>query len=230
MGTLAAFSALFFVLHRIVSGSRVRDRIVALIGEAPFRRAFALASLLCLTGLWIGYQQAAQSPRNIPIFSPSDASKLAQLPIQLIAVFLVVAGVTTRNPTIAGLGSSVTEGSIVRGVLRITRHPFLWGVSLFAAGHMLASPTISSWGFFGTLLFLAGTGTISIDAKRLRALGADWKAFAAATSNVPFVAIVQGRQSLALAEIGWMRVVVSAGAFGLLLAVHGFFFDVSAYP
>lgn len=230
MGMLTAFSALFFVLHRIVSGSRVRDRIVALVGEAPFRRAFALASLLCLTGLWIGYREVAESPSNILIFQPAAAAKPAQLPIQLIAFFLIVAGVTTRNPTIAGLGSSVTDESIVRGVLRITRHPFLWGVSLFAAGHMLASPTIASWGFFGTLLVLASTGTISIDAKRSCALGADWKSFAAATSNVPFLAIVQGRQSLALAEIGWTRVIVSVGTFALLLAMHGFLFDVSPYP
>lgn len=230
MGMLTAFSALFFVLHRIVSGSRVRDRIVGFVGEAPFRRAFALASLLCLVGLWIGYRQVAESSRNVPIFNPSDVAKLAQLPIQLIAAFLIATGVTTRNPTIAGLGNSVTDGSIVRGVLRITRHPFLWGVSLFAAGHMLASPTSASWGFFGTLLVLASTGTISIDAKRSRALGADWKPFAAATSNVPFLAIVQGRQSLALAEIGWARVLVSVSAFALLLAVHGFLFEVSPYP
>ncbi len=230
MGTLAAFSALFFVLHRVVSGSRVRDKIVSMVGEVPFRRAFALASLLCLAGLWIGYRQAAESHSNMLLFYPSNAAKLAQLPIQMIAIFFIVAGVTTRNPTIAGLGGSVTDRSIVRGVLRITRHPFLWGVSLFSLGHMLVGPTIATWGFFGTLLFLASTGTISIDAKRSRALGADWKPFAAATSNVPFVAIVQGRQSLALAEIGWTRVVVSVGAFALLLAVHGFLFDVSPYP
>lgn len=230
MGTLAIFAALFVVLHRVVSGSRVRDRIVSVVGEAPFRRAFALASLLCLAGLWIGYRQAAESPSNILLFNPSKVAKLAQLPIQLIAIFFIVAGVTTRNPTIAGLGGSVTDRSIVRGVLRITRHPFLWGVSLFSLGHMLVGPTIATWGFFGTLLFLASTGTISIDAKRRRAHGVDWQAFTSATSNVPFVAIFQGRQSLTLREIGWARIGATAGVFGLILSIHALLFDMSPFP
>lgn len=230
MGTLATFAALFVVLHRVVSGSPLRDKTVAMVGEVPFRRAFALVSLLCLAGLWIGYRQAAESPSNMLLFYPSNAAKLAQVPIQLIAIFFIVAGVTTRNPTIAGLGASVTDRSIVRGVLRITRHPFLWGVSLFSLGHMLVDPTIATWGFFGTLLFLAVTGTISIDAKRRRAHGTDWEAFALATSNFPFVAIVQGRQSLALGEIGWARIGVTAGVFGLILSIHAILFDVSPFP
>lgn len=230
MGTLATFAALFVVLHRVVSGSRVRDKIVSMVGEVPFRRAFALASLLCLAGLWIGYRQATESPSNMVLFHPSNAARFAQLPIQLIAIFLIVAGVTTRNPTIAGLGGSVTDQSIVRGVLRITRHPFLWGVSLFSLGHMLVGPTIATLGFFGTLLFLAATGTISIDAKRRRVHGIDWQAFASATSNFPFVAIVQGRQSLALGEIGWMRIGIAVGVFALILSIHALVFDVSPFP
>lgn len=230
MEVLAVFAALFVVLHRVVSGSRVRDRIVAMTGEVPFRRAFALASLLCLVGLWIEYRQAVESPSDMLLFRRSDTARFAQLPIQLIAVFLVVAGVTIRNPTIAGLSSSVTDESIVRGILRITRHPFLWGVSLFAAGHMLAGPTVATWGFFGTLLFLASTGSISIDAKRRRALGDDWERFAAATSNVPFVAIIQGRQSLVPGEIGWKRAAASMGVFGLLLVAHRLLFGVSPFP
>lgn len=230
MGTLVLFSALFFALHRLISGSGLRDRIVAVVGEAPFRRVFALVSFLCLAGLWIGYRHAVDSPLNMIIFQPPGSAKFVQMPMQLIAVFLIVAGVTTRNPTIAGLGSAVSEASIIRGILRITRHPFLWGVTLFAAGHMLATPTVASWGFFGTLLVLAISGTISIDAKRSRALGADWKAFASATSNVPFVAIIQGRQSLEFAEVGLTRVIAAAIGFALLLAVHGVLFSVSPFP
>ena len=230
MLNLAAAALTFFALHRIVSGSHVRDRIVALIGETSFRRVFALASLACLTWLWVGFLSARASPSNVRLFAPHATLAILQAPLQLSAFLLVVAGVTTRNPTIAGMAATVHDRDIVRGALRISRHPFLWGITLFAAGHMLVDPSVAAWGFFGTLLVLASTGTLSIDVKRHRALGDDWKAFAAATSNVPFWAIATGRQRLELGEIGWWRPLVGVALYALLILAHPHLFGVSAVP
>jgi uncharacterized membrane protein len=230
MLNLAAAALTFFALHRIVSGSPVRDRLVALLGETPFQRLFALASLACLIWLWLGFRSARTSPWNELLFTPHATLTTLQVPLQLLAFLLIVAGLTTRNPTIAGMGAAVSDRGIVRGVLRISRHPFLWGIALFAAGHMLVVPSVAAWGFFGTLLVLALTGTLSIDAKRHRAFGDDWKAFAAATSNVPFQAIATGRQRLKLGEIGWWRSLVAVTLYALLVLAHPYLFDVSAVP
>lgn len=230
MLNLAAAALAFFALHRIVSGSHVRDRIVALLGETPFRRMFALASLACLIWLWLGFLSARTSPWNGVLFTPHAALAILQVPFQLLAFLLIVAGVTTRNPTIAGMGAAVSDRGIVRGVLRISRHPFLWGIALFAVGHMLVDPGVAAWGFFGTLLVLALTGTLSIDAKRHRAFGDDWKAFATATSNVPFQAIATGRQRLKLGEIGWWRPLLAVTLYALLILAHPYLFGVSAVP
>jgi uncharacterized membrane protein len=230
MLNLAAAALTFFALHRIISGSHVRDRFVALIGETPFRRVFALASLACLIWLWLGFLSAQTSPWNGLLFTAHIAFITLQVPLQLLAVLLIVAGVTTRNPTIAGMGAAVSDPSIVRGVLRVSRHPFLWGMALLATAHMLVVPSIAAWGFFGTLLVLALTGTLSIDAKRYRALGDDWKAFAAATSSIPFQAIVTGRQRLKYKEIGWWRPLLAVTVYALLILVHPYLFGVSAVP
>jgi uncharacterized membrane protein len=230
MLNLAAAAFAFFALHRIISGSRLRDRIVALIGETTFRRLFALASLACLTWLWLGFLSAHTSPWNVQLFTPHATFELLQIPIQLSAFLFIVAGITTRNPTIAGMAETISSPDIVRGMLRITRHPFLWGVALISAGHMLVCPGAAAWGFFGTLLVLALTGTVSIDAKRQRALGSDWKAFAAATSNVPFLAIVAGTQRVKLGEIGWWRPLIGVTLYAVLMVVHPYLFGVSALP
>jgi uncharacterized membrane protein len=230
MLNLAAAALTFFALHRVVSGSPVRDRFVGLIGETPFRRAFALASLACLIWLWLGFLSAQTSPWNGLLFTPHAALVTLQVPIQLLAILLIVAGVTTRNPTIAGMGAAVSDRGIVRGVLRVSRHPFLWGIALFATAHMLVVPSVAAWGFFGTLLVLALTGTLSIDAKRHRALGDDWEAFAATTSNIPFQAIVTGRQSLKFSEIGWWRPLLAITFYILLTLAHPYLFGVSAVP
>lgn len=227
MTQLAAAAITFFLLHRIVSGSRLRDTLAGVIGETAFRRVFALASLGCVVCLWIGYLQARDGGHNVWIFTPFAAFKPAQWIVQFAAIQFIVAGLSTRNPTIAGMGAAVRKPDIVRGALRITRHPFLWGISLFSAGHMLAAPNAASWGFFGTLLVLALTGTFSIDAKRRRAFGEDWKAFEALTSNIPFAAMVSGRQPWDLKEIGVVRFTIASAVFLVLLVFHPFLFGAS---
>jgi uncharacterized membrane protein len=70
-------------------------------------------------------------------------------------------------------------------------------------------------------------GTVSIDAKRKKALGAKWDAFAAQTSNIPFGAILTGRQKLSLGEIGLWRLALAVAIWAGLLWAHPMLFGVS---
>jgi uncharacterized membrane protein len=85
---------------------------------------------------------------------------------------------------------------------------------------MLVAADVASWIFFGTLVFVALTGTISIDAKRRRVLGEAWKDYAARTSNIPFVAILSGYQPLRPGEIGWWRFLLGIGVYLAGIAIH----------
>jgi uncharacterized membrane protein len=105
-------------------------------------------------------------------------------------------------------------------MLRITRHPFLWGVVLFCAGHLAMRTDPASLVLFGTLLVVAVLGTFSIDAKLKLRYGAAWERFAGQTSNLPFAAIAAGRQRLAPGEIGWLRLLASLAVWGLLVWRH----------
>ncbi|MDB5427742.1 MAG: hypothetical protein JWR43_1717, partial [Phenylobacterium sp.] len=125
---------------------------------------------------------------------------------------------------------ALEKPDVVRGMLRITRHPFLWGVAIWAAGHVLVKGDAASIVLFGSMLLLALVGTASIDAKRRRALGAKWEAFAAQTSSVPFAAIVQGRQRLDIGEIGWWRIALAVAVWALLAWAHPYLFGVRALP
>jgi uncharacterized membrane protein len=80
------------------------------------------------------------------------------------------------------------------------------------------------------MLVLAIFGTASIDAKRKRALGGKWDAFAAQTSNIPFAAILAGRQSLKLSEIGWWRIALAVAIYAALLVGHPYAFGARALP
>jgi uncharacterized membrane protein len=108
-------------------------------------------------------------------------------------------------------------------MVRITRHPFLWGVALWAVVHLIVNGDLASLILFGSLLVLAVGGTVSIDAKRRRNFGDQWTRFANATSNVPFVAIAGGRNRLgaALAEIGVWRSMAAILAYAAAFYLHG---------
>jgi uncharacterized membrane protein len=114
--------------------------------------------------------------------------------------------------------------------LRITRHPFLWGVAIWSAFHLSANGDEASVIFFGTFFVLSILGTFSIDAKRRRKMGVAWAAFAAKTSNIPFAAAITGRNSLKLGEsFGW-RFWVAALLFVTVLFAHAHIFGVSPFP
>jgi uncharacterized membrane protein len=73
---------------------------------------------------------------------------------------------------------------------------------------------------FGTLLVVALAGTMSIDAKRRARLGPRWTPFATATSNIPFAAIVAGRQPLRLGEFGAKALAVAVALLVLSWFAH----------
>ena len=76
---------------------------------------------------------------------------------------------------------------------------------------------------------LALLGTLLIDQKFAGRRGAEWQRFAAVTSNLPFAAILAGRQHLVLAEIGWRRVGIALALYAGLLAMHPWLFGLSPF-
>jgi uncharacterized membrane protein len=147
-----------------------------------------------------------------------------------LAFLLGVQGLLIRNPTAVQQDTAVGKEGVVQGVLRITRHPFLWGVVLWSGFHLLANGDLAPVIFFGTFFVVALPGTFSIDAKLRRRLGPAWEAFAAKTSNIPFAAVLAGRNTLNIGEsLGW-RFWLALLLFLIVLFAHSRLFGVSPFP
>jgi uncharacterized membrane protein len=230
MLSLVAAAAFFLAIHLLVSGTRVRDALTGRIGLGPYMGLFSLASVAGLAWLGIAFAQAKNGSSDQVFWTVTPPTRLIQLGLQFLAFLLVVPGLTTPNPTSVRQEGALDRPDVVRGMLRITRHPFLWGVAIWAAGHLLVNGDVASLALFGTMLLLALLGTTSIDAKRKRALGPKWDAFAAQTSNIPFGAIATGRQRLSLGEIGWWRILLAVGLWALIAWAHPLMFGVRALP
>lgn len=220
MPDLIAASAFFLLIHFAVSGTRLRDALTARLGEGPYRGAFAVASLGGLAWMIYAYRQAP----SIELWGVLLGFRAAAYVLVFIAFLFAVIGILTPSPTRVGMESKLARGpEAVRGMVRITRHPFLWGVALWAAVHLVVNGDVASVVLFGSLLVLAVGGTAAIDAKRRRRFGGQWSAFAQLTSGIPFAAILAGRNRLgaALAEIGAWRFVAAIVLYGAAFYLHG---------
>ncbi|MDE2487938.1 MAG: NnrU family protein [Alphaproteobacteria bacterium] len=230
MSMLILAAVVFLALHLLVSGTRLRDAITARIGEGPYMGLFSLASIAALVWLGFTYAGARNTAGNYVLWTINPATRGLQALLQLLAMLLIVPGLTTPNPTSVRQEGQLERVDAVKGMLRITRHPFLWGVAIWAAGHLMVNGDAASIVLFGSLLALALFGTASIDAKRRRKLGKTWEAFAAQTSNLPFAAIASGRQRFSLGEIGWWRIGLAVVVWGVVGWAHPLLFGVRAFP
>lgn len=223
MVSLLGAAVFFLGIHLFVAGTGLRDRLVAAIGERPYQGAFSLASIAGLVWLAWAYGEAPYIETWGQLYFLRHLASL----VMLIAFLFAVMGLTTPNPTAVGGESLLDSEEPAKGIVRVTRHPFLWGALLWAAIHLVINGDVASLIFFGTFVALTAFGTRSIDAKRKRALGEKWDPFAAKTSNIPFAAIASGRNSLKLGEISWWRPVAGVVVFFGLFYAHEYLFGVS---
>jgi len=229
MGMLIAAAAVFLGIHLLVAGTRARDAVTGTIGENAYMGLFSLASLGGIVWLVVAYNGAQAGGENELVYDLGVGVRHLAPLVVLLAFLLAVPGLLLPNPTSVRQEGAATRADAVKGVLAITRHPFLWGVALWAAMHLLANGDTASVLFFGTFLVLALLGTFSIDAKRRRKLGAAWDGFAARTSNLPFAALASGRAKLKWREIFDWRLAVAVVLYLALLFGHQSLMGVSPF-
>lgn len=222
----------FVLIHVGLSATGLRAAVVGRIGEWPYRGLFSLVSAALLAWMIYGFgvmRADPFDPLNEALWAPADWMRWPAYALISLGLWLVVTGVLSPGPTYAGFEKSgLARPEPAYGVLRITRHPFLWGVALWAAGHLLVNGERFALMLFGALGLMVVLGTRSIDRKARARDVAGWDAFEDATSNLPFAAITQGRNRLALGEIGWRGLVGLAAVVAVALT-HNTLFGVAAF-
>ena len=226
MNSLIAASVAFFLIHAAVSGTGMRAWLVGKIGLKVYVPLFAIGSLASI--VWMSRSYGNVSDLGLqPIWSASPWGGYLAAVVMFFALLLAVAGLLSKNPTAMGQEGALEEEDIAVGILRITRHPFLVGVGLWAGMHLITNSDPGSLVFFGTFLLVVVNGTRSIDRKRAAVYGDAWDKFVGETSSIPFAAIIQGRNSLKLGEIGAVKLLAGVGAYLALAWFHNDLFGVA---
>ncbi len=152
--------------------------------------------------------------------------------VMLAAFWLLTAALVRTPPILLTAEPALAKPGSVFGIVRITRHPFLWALVLWSLMHMLNNNDPAGLSLFGYFFVLALLGTWPIDRRRARLIESErWREIRQETSNIPFGAVVCGRQKLVLAmkEIGWKVPLVALSVWVFVLTFHESFFGLPVF-
>ncbi|HEY0833283.1 MAG TPA: NnrU family protein [Azospirillum sp.] len=226
LGGLAAAGAFLLLTHFGISSTPLRAALAGRLGEKGYLGLYALIAALAFVWLVWAYATAPL----VPLWNVEPWQRWVPLLAMPVALLLIIAGESTPNPTAVGRSALLESADPARGILRVTRNPFLWGVALWALAHIVPNGDAASLLLFGTLAVLALVGSVLIDAKLARRRPDAWARYSAVTSNVPFAAILAGRQRLVLGEFRGRLPLVVLVVYVALLLLHPWLFGVSPLP
>jgi uncharacterized membrane protein len=217
--TMLVIATLAFLATHFVASTPLRPALVNAMGEWPYRGAYSTVALITLGWMIWAY---AGAPRE-QLWTGVREIAVVLMPF----AFVLLACGYWRNPTMVGADKLLKSDDPARGIIRLTRHPIMWGIMLWAAAHILARGDLKGVVFFGGFFLLAAVGTLAMDSRKKS--NPDWPRFAAVTSHVPFVAIAQGRNRIDWREIGWARPAIGLAAFALFFVAHSWLFGARPY-
>lgn len=205
-----ALATFAFLATHFVTSTPLRAVLVRVLGQWPYIGVYSLVSFITLG--WMGWAYSS-APQEILFVGWREAPYV----VMPFALILIACGYG-RNPTMVGAENLLKSDDPARGIIRVTRHPIMWGLMLWAVSHIVARGDVKGLIFFGGLLVVAGAGTLLMDARK-RA-NPDFVRFAALSSNIPFVAVLQGRNRIVWREIGWLRPLAGLAVFFAVLLFH----------
>lgn len=157
MGILVAGLIVFLGIHSLrVFADGWRGRMIAKLGEKPWKGLFALVSLVGFVLIIWGFGQARMTPEFL--YSPALWLRHLNSLLTLIALILVAAAYVPKNHLKARLG-----------------HPMLLGVKVWAFGHLLATGFLRDVVLFGAFLVWAIV-LYAVSRRRDRAAGTTYPA------------------------------------------------------
>jgi len=120
---------IFCAIHLFPNLVALRQRLMTLSGKGGYKGIFSVISLLGLILIVVGKSRAEFQP----VWEPLVWGKKVAMAMMLPSFILLASADMPSN------------------IKRFTRHPMLWGVTLWAAAHLMANGDLASLILFGSL-------------------------------------------------------------------------------
>lgn len=206
----------FLATHAIPARPGLRDSGIARFGNVGYHLLYSLLSIAVV--VWLAYAYAHAD--YVAVWGQQLWMRWVPPLAMIPACLLLVAGLSTPNPFSIGIGGRGFDANHP-GILRLTRHPLLWAMVLWAGAHIVPNGDVASLILFVPLLLLALAGPFLMERKRRRTIGRDFDALARNTSH-PNRAL--------FTEIGWLRGAGALALYVVLILLHPWVIGVSPLP
>lgn len=121
--------AVFIGIHLLPTFAPTRHKLIGRMGEGGYKGMFSIVSAAGLALIIFGKAYAG----FVPVWTPPAWTRHLALTLMPFAFILLVAAYLPSN------------------IKRLTAHPMLWGVTLWAAAHLSANGDLASLLLFGSL-------------------------------------------------------------------------------
>jgi uncharacterized membrane protein len=214
---------LFGGTHVGLTARPVRARLVRGMGETGFILVYSVIAIVTFAALvhYVALHHLDEPHVSFLVTIPPVRGALLALSVVGFSLFITAVLVYPRLP-MATFRHRVMPA---RGVQQVTRHPFFSGVAIWAAAHALLAPSSVSFVFFVGVIVLAFVGGTHQDRRLISEMGEPYRAYVAATSFWPLVAIITKRQKIRWREQPWFGYGIGIGASLGLYQVHDHIFD-----
>lgn len=144
MAVMIAGLVLFLGIHLVPVSQPLRTRLVARLGDKPYRAFFSVVAglglVLIIAGYWI-------RPDRVQLFAPFAAARAAAPALVTIAFVLFAAA------------------NMKTHIRRIVRHPMLIGLMLWSGVHLLANGDLAGTILFGSFFAYSAVALVSAIAR-----------------------------------------------------------------
>ncbi|MBP1844199.1 putative membrane protein [Rhizobium petrolearium] len=184
---LLAFTA-FIALHSIPAVPRIRGTLIEWMGHGSYIAAYSVVSTAALAWLFL----SALSLDYVEVWQPEPWQAWCTLLLSPIGLFLVLAGLFSRNP----FSISFRKKGEPDAIVAVTRHPVLWGFLCWSIGHIPPNGDLRSLLLFGGFAVFSAGGFLMLERRARRASEATWPVASSQSSVIPFAAAIKGRTRL----------------------------------
>ncbi|WP_146346938.1 NnrU family protein [Phaeobacter marinintestinus] len=207
----------FFVSHSLPLRPGLRPWLEAGLGQRGFTIAYSVLSLAALVWL-IG---AAGRAPLVLIWDWAPWQAYVPLAVMLPVCMLAALAIGRPNPFSFGGARNEHFDPARAGIVRVTRHPLLLALSLWALSHLVPNGDLAHVLLFGIFAGFALFGGRLVDRRRQREMGAEWqRLYAEVTDGVGTAKPMSWTST-------FVRLAAGVALYAGLIWVHPWFFGVN---
>jgi len=169
-----------FVGSHFAMSHPLRAPMVKALGAGGFQGAYTLVSFATLA--WVYFAFVAAPPADLP--GSGDIGWIIATALTWPAMVLL-AGSFVGNPALPTPLAEAQTRAEPKGALRVTRHPMMWGIGLWAVSHMVLFWSTRTMVTALAMGILALVGAKFQDAKKETLMGESWAEWESKTSYWP---------------------------------------------